>query len=86
MIVKNWIVEWFLANTYASEEELLLGQDLDYFKENWLDSIGFINLLADIEEFFDIELGNDVLQEYSTFSTIGGLAITVEGLRGCEKI
>jgi len=79
MDIQSWIVNWFRENTLAETEELMNGLDMNYFDSGWLDSIGFISFLTDLEKQFSVEFENDAFQERE-FSTIAGLAKILEGL------
>ena len=73
MNIQNWIINWFEEHTIASKDELTNGLEVDYFERGWIDSMGFIEFLSDVEEQFNIELDNEAFQN-SDFSTIAGLA------------
>lgn len=79
MDIQNWLIEWFVENSFAGRDELLQGLEQNYFECGWLDSLGFITLLDVIEEQFGIEFDNDAFEDRD-FSTIVGLAKILEKL------
>ena len=54
---------------YANSGELTAGDELTSFG---LDSMGVVQLLADLEDHYDLELPDDILNE-ETFATVGSL-------------
>ena len=79
MRVQNWIIEWFVENTFAEKADLLQGLDNNYIDYGWLDSMGFITFLIDIESEFGIEFDGDAFQDQEFF-TIEGLSKILDEL------
>lgn len=77
MDVKIWINEWFIKNTNTQKNEIEKNANNDYFIQGWIDSLKFILLISDIEEYFKINFSNDEFQNRE-FSTIHGLTKIVE--------
>ena len=77
--VKDWIIEWFVRNANVDIDSVKNHLNDSYFDLGYIDSFGFIALMADIEERFGIQLANDQFEDRS-FSTIQGMANILEGL------
>lgn len=71
--VREWLIEWFHAETVVSESTIREQTNQDYLKNEWIDSMQFIGMIATIEEEFGIEFSNDEFQNRS-FATVDGLA------------
>ena len=74
-----WLKNWFEEN--SGQKMLEQGfLEVDYFQQGYVDSIGFIELIDDIEENYKIEFSNKDFQQRS-FSTIQGMVALIEGKR-----
>ena len=71
--VEKWIVEWFLAHTGMAESDLPAGLTENYFEKGWLDSLAFVDFVADLEAEFGVRFSNEQFQDRA-FATIAGLA------------
>lgn len=72
MDVENWLFDWFEKNTPAKKHEISKKLGENYFKNGWLDSLKFIELINDVEQKFEILFSNDEFQNRK-FATINGL-------------
>ena len=77
MNAKDWIVEWFSKN--SNQEKQIVEQNFheDYLAKCWIDSLKFIELIADIENHFSIKFSNIDFQDRA-FSTVNGLVKAIE--------
>ncbi len=61
-MVKDWLLEWFEKNGRIKKEELNLADN--YIDMEYIDSFGFISLLSECEEHFNISFSdNDFADE-----------------------
>lgn len=70
--LKKYIIDWFLENSFCDIADIENSLDKNYFELGWIDSMQFINFIADIEDDFDISFVNDEFQNRK-FATINGL-------------
>jgi D-alanine--poly(phosphoribitol) ligase subunit 2 len=68
---KEWILDWFKRRKGIKEE--IDDEELNYFEAGWIDSLGIIELITEIEDCFKIRFSPKDFQD-RRFSTIGGLA------------
>lgn len=60
--IKNKVKEYILETVHAEKEKIK--EDSFIFKEGYIDSMGFITLIAFLEEEFKIQTGDaDLLEE-----------------------
>ncbi len=78
MDVENWLFDWFEKNTPAKKHEISKKLSENYFKNGWLDSLKFIELINDVEQKFEILFSNDEFQNRK-FATINGLREIITG-------
>jgi D-alanine--poly(phosphoribitol) ligase subunit 2 len=75
----NWLLSWFKKKGTvpgaAPERQL----EINYFDAQLVDSLGLIELIADVEKHFDIRFSQSQFQD-RRFSTIGGLSDIVAEL------
>ena len=57
--VRKWIINWFVKNGNMNSEEVESKFDCNYIETGMIDSFGFIQLVADIEEQLEITLTDD---------------------------
>tara|TARA_B100000508_G_scaffold38790_1_gene30407 strand:- start:65 stop:307 length:243 start_codon:yes stop_codon:yes gene_type:complete len=76
--VENWLFDWFEKNTPAKKHEISKKLSENYFKNGWLDSLKFIELINDVEQKFEILFSNDEFQNRK-FATINGLREIITG-------
>ncbi len=79
MTTKQWIVDWFIQNTHATQEDILAHLDDNYFEAGWMDSLKFIGFLTALEDNFNVEFDNSAFQDRA-FSSISGLAKMIDEL------
>ena len=73
-------MQWFEAKGALSREEIERRARESYFDAGWIDSLGLIEFVDELETHFNIRFSNDEFQDRS-FSTIDGLAALVERKR-----
>jgi D-alanine--poly(phosphoribitol) ligase subunit 2 len=76
--VTQWLLAWFRMKDRVVADEL--AGDVNYFEAGLIDSIGVIDLIANIEETFEIRFSHEHFQE-RRFVTITGLAEIIDELR-----
>jgi D-alanine--poly(phosphoribitol) ligase subunit 2 len=75
----QWLARWFAAR--AARPDAGLDFELSYFDAGWIDSLGVIDLVAQVETEFDIQFEERHFQD-RRFSTIAGLAAIIREIRG----
>lgn len=75
--IMNWLMDWFKTNSINGDAEIENLISTSYFDAGLIDSFIFIQLIADIEEKYHIEFGNEQFEDRN-FSTIEGLAEIIE--------
>ena len=81
METEQWVVDWFKEKTGIQKDELLAQKGENYFALGWIDSFGFIEFIADLEQAFDIAFENDEFTNRS-LSTLSGLVAIINKKRG----
>ena len=71
--IQKWLVDWFSKNSSTNEEEVLSHIDDNYFELGYVDSFGFLSMIVDIQEKYEVELNNDDFTGQG-FITINGLS------------
>ncbi len=79
--INEWVINWFVENSDAEEEDIKPNIENNYFESGWIDSFEFMNLISDIEDEFEIEFSNDEFQNRD-FATINGLIKILKGRMG----
>ena len=74
---KEWLFEWFERNTEISWKEIQEKSTFNYLEQGWIDSLKFVTLIAEIEEYFDIVFLNNEFQDRA-FGTLNGLAEAIK--------
>ena len=69
--VVDWLVDWFSVHGHLREGVVSVTEN--YLESGWLDSFGIIELIADVEEKFDVRL-NETSFSDPRFPTIEGLS------------
>lgn len=75
--IRNWLVHWFEENSMIKNAKIDMLTSSSYFEEGLIDSFMFIQLIADIEEKYNLEFENEQFEDRS-FSTIDGLVEIIE--------
>jgi arylformamidase len=71
--ISQWLQDWLIHNTSCTRENITSDYErLNYFEAGFVDSFGYVEMIASIEEQFQIEFSNDDFQDRH-FATIGGL-------------
>lgn len=77
---EQWIVDWFLAHTGMTQADLPAGLKANYFENGWLDSLVFVDFVAELEARFGIRFSNEQFQDRE-FATMAGLAGIIESAK-----
>ena len=75
-------IEAFVRDTFdVSPGDPNFGRQLDLFEEGYVDSVGFTELLAFIEEEFGIEVPEDELlsDEFLSIDGMAGVLVRLDG-------
>lgn len=75
--VKNVVVKWFVSHVSLKEREIYKMLHENYFEKGWVDSLGFISFVNDMEQEFGIRFSNNEFQE-KAFTTITGVVKIIE--------
>ncbi len=78
---RAWLLEWFEKQDPTATVQLEPGGDTNYFEENWIDSLGVLELIADVETRYAITFGPNHFQD-RRFSTVDGLTEIIGELSG----
>lgn len=78
--VQTWLLNWFAARAPLPNLTPEAVLELNYFQAKMIDSMAVIELIADLEEHFNICFEQEHFQE-RRFSTVVGLASLVDELR-----
>lgn len=81
--IEKWLLEWF-KNKGVSFDSKLDYSNLNYFEVGWIDSLGVIELICAIEEYYGINFTEQHFQD-RRFSTVGGLSEIIQGLSNKEE-
>lgn len=82
--VSNWLLSWFEQGGPIPGTTLEEKLQVNYFESGLIDSMGVIELIAGVEDHFDIRFTERHFQE-RRFSFIGGLSeIIIQILQGEE--
>lgn len=73
---KLWLFEWFSKKVDLPENY----EEKNYFDEQWIDSLGVMFLVGDIESEFNCQFDQESFQD-RRFSTIKGLSEIISELR-----
>jgi D-alanine--poly(phosphoribitol) ligase subunit 2 len=74
----KWLLNWFKKKGINSPDKNDI-LSLNYFEAGWIDSLGIIELICDIEFHFSIRF-NELHFQDRRFSTISGLAEIISEL------
>ena len=78
--IKNWIVDYFIKNCDAKEDDVKANLDENYLQAGYIDSFQFIKMVSEIEEKFGVEFDNDWFED-KNFSTVNGLSRIIEEMK-----
>lgn len=71
--IKEWVINWFLINSNATQNNIKNNLNENYLETGWIDSLQFVSFISDIENEFKIRFDNDEFQN-KEFSNISGLS------------
>lgn len=71
--ISQWLRGWFLKNSSLTFDNIKEAfESLNYFETGLVDSLGYMELITEIETRFGVEFSNDDFQNRD-FATVGGL-------------
>lgn len=68
--VVEWLVDWFVQHGRFNQR--IESTTTNYLETGWLDSLGIIELLTDVENQFGFRFNEDLLSD-PRFQTVDGL-------------
>lgn len=71
--IEDWLCAWFRQRNGGVPAGSAAGHEVNYFESGWIDSMGVIDLVAEVEGHFGIQFAHEDFQD-RRFPTIGGLA------------
>lgn len=75
MEVKDWLITWFADKIDCDKSEI--DMELNFFEEQYIDSLKIFELIVEIEYTFNIKFDNsDFLDK--KMHTINGLSLLIE--------
>lgn len=77
MNTKEWLLNWFEANSDLSRDEIEKNLQEDYLAKGWIDSFKFVTFVTEIEDEFKITFSTDEFQDRA-FATLDGLSKIIE--------
>lgn len=75
---EGWLVGWFARKRSVAPAHV--AGEVDYFEAGWIDSLGIVELVADIEDHFGLRFDERHFQD-RRFATVSGLASIVREIR-----
>jgi acyl carrier protein len=75
-----WLQNWFRNQSAVVESDPTQLRAVDYFAAGYVDSLGIVTLIRDIENELGVTFTMEAYDDPG-FSTVGGLADIVEALR-----
>jgi acyl carrier protein len=82
--ISAWLLEWFARNGTLRAPLPERDLPLNYFEARWIDSMGVIELITDVEAHFDIGFDQRHFQD-RRFATVAGLAEIIDELRNGRR-
>ncbi len=79
--VAQWLTEWFADRGAVVPESMDEMLSQNYFEAGYVDSFGVIEMIADIEDKFDIRFTSEHFQE-RRFAIVSGLSEIISELSG----
>lgn len=73
MDAKEWIIDWFKAHSSENEDVIIQSLKENYMEMGLIDSFGFVQMLSDIDDEFDVMFVNEDFLN-PEFQNIEGLA------------
>ncbi|ABK43669.1 hypothetical protein Mmc1_1158 [Magnetococcus marinus MC-1] len=79
---QTWLIHWFCQrNPALQQRDAAALLELDYFQNNLLDSMGIIELIAEMEGHFDVQFTDEHFN-HTAFYSMNGLADLIQTLQG----
>lgn len=76
----EWVINWFFSRGGIPRAMLEQSENLDYIDERMLDSLGVVELIAAVEQEFDVAFDYELMRD-SRFTTVAGFAQIIAELR-----
>lgn len=73
----EWIIDWFIAHSSESADVINQSVKENYMEKSLLDSFGFVQMLSDIDDEFDVMFVNEDFLN-PEFQTMEGLAKLID--------
>ncbi len=83
-MVSNFVINWFKEHS-AMAEDIVNHLDDNYLTNGYIDSFGFLDLIASSEEKFSIKLSDDDFANDSIF-TVNGLVAVLTSRMGVQNV
>lgn len=80
--MREWVLNWFVAKTGIDIEQLLTEKENNYLDLGYIDSFGFLELVAECEKEKGIEFRDEDFGNSSFFSIAGFIKIAEERKNG----
>jgi acyl carrier protein len=71
--VREWLLDWFENRDTWNGQRPSNEDDVNYFESGWIDSLGVIEMIEDVEARFDVRIEADCFQD-RRFATLNGLS------------
>lgn len=59
MTTTEWVIDWFKSHSSESEETIRQSMTANYMELGLIDSFGFVQMLSDIDDEFDVMFVNE---------------------------
>lgn len=59
MTTTEWVIDWFQSHSSESEETIRQSMTANYMELGLIDSFGFVQMLSDIDDEFDVMFVNE---------------------------
>lgn len=76
----EWLLEWFKRRDSWPGHSPARPGEANYFEAGWIDSLGVIELIAEVEEHFGISFAAGHFQD-RRFTVVDGLGEIIDGLK-----
>lgn len=77
MTTIEWVIDWFEKHSSEGADAIKESLNANYMEQGLIDSFGFVQMLSDIDDEYDILFQNDDFQN-PDFMTIEGLAKMID--------
>lgn len=77
MTTIEWVIDWFEKHSSEGADSIEESPNTNYMEQGLIDSFGFVQMLSDIDDEYDILFQNDDFQN-PDFMNIEGLAKMID--------